>query len=344
MDVSHLSHPATGIGTYTRGSLAGLAEAGGGRHELIAFALANWRRAGAIGEQLDGVPVDLRVVRAPFAHAWRTGWSRLRRPAAERILGRVDVLHYWDWMYPPQRGGVRATTVSDLVPMLHPEWVTERTQQMHGAKYRDAAATCDVIFTDSHFTARDVVERLDVPEERVRVAYPGVDGRFRPDGDRAGLGRPYVLAVGTEPRKNAGILAETQRALPTGHAVAVVGEGPPSGVLGLGYVSDEELPRLYRGADVFVYPSLYEGFGIPVVEAMACGTPCVVSSHPSLDEAAGDVAVRVDPRDPAAVAAGIEQALAERDDLVRRGLEHARRFTWEATGRALLAGYEAALT
>jgi glycosyltransferase involved in cell wall biosynthesis len=104
-------------------------------------------------------------------------------------------------------------------------------------------------------------------------------------------------------------------------------------------VDHEELPRLYRGADAFVFPSRFEGFGIPVVEAMACGVPCVVSSHASLDEASGDAAVRVDPEDPDAIASGIERALAERDDLVRRGLEHARRFTWRKTGETMLRAY-----
>ncbi len=115
------------------------------------------------------------------------------------------------------------------------------------------------------------------------------------------------------------------------------------GVLRLGFTPHEELPRLYRGASVFVYPSRFEGFGMPIVEAMACGVPVVASSHPSLDEAAGDAAVRADPESPEDIARGIECALAERDELVRRGREHARRFTWLETGRAHLQGYADAL-
>ena len=100
---------------------------------------------------------------------------------------------------------------------------------------------------------------------------------------------------------------------------------------------------LYRGAAVFVYPSRFEGFGIPVIEAMACGVPCVVSSHPSLDEACGDAALRADPDSPEEFAAAITRALAERETLVQRGLEHARRFSWLETGRAHLQGYAEAL-
>jgi glycosyltransferase involved in cell wall biosynthesis len=97
---------------------------------------------------------------------------------------------------------------------------------------------------------------------------------------------------------------------------------------------------LYRGAAVFVYPSLYEGFGMPVVEAMACGTPVVASAHPSLDEACGAAAVRVDPHDPAAVAEGIREALARGDELRALGLRHARGFTWDGAGAAILRAYE----
>jgi glycosyltransferase involved in cell wall biosynthesis len=109
----------------------------------------------------------------------------------------------------------------------------------------------------------------------------------------------------------------------------------------LGFVSDEELARLYRGASAFAYPSRFEGFGIPVVEALASGTPALVSSHPSLDEASGDVALRADPDDPEAFAAALEAAL---DTPRGVGVDHAARFTWRACGEAVLAGYESALT
>ena len=347
-DVTPLSHQRTGIGNYIRGALAGLADATAEDDEVVAFAPTSAPGRRLIEASLEGIAVERRLKVLPFAHAWRTAWSRIARPPAERFLGRFDVLQFWDWMYPPQRAGVRATMIHDLVPIRFPEWVTERTRRMHGAKYRNAARTCDVVFVNCEFTRADVIDLLGIPQERTRVAYPGVDPRFAPDGERAQLGSPYVLTVATlEPRKNLATLLEAHRLLGDELTLAVAGgEGwgarpqlDRDGVVPLGYVSDDELPRLYRGASVVVYPSRFEGFGIPIVEAMASGVPCVVSSHPSLDEASGNAAVRVDPDSAEAIAQGVREALERRDELVRLGLAHARAFPWQGTGRAFLAGY-----
>ena len=350
-DVSPLSHPLLGIGNYIQGSLGGLAEAAAGEHEIVAFAPTSIRGPERIRAALAGMSVEVRTWPLPFSHAVRTAWSRLRRPAAERLLGGFDALHFSDWMYPPQRAGVRATTIHDLVPLHHPEWTTARTQSMHSRKYRNAAATCDVVFVNSAFTGRDVTATLGVPAERIRVAHPAPKPVFRPDGPAADLGAPYVLTVATlEPRKNLQVLVEAHRLLEGELQLAVVGgegwgeqpllDGP--GIRRLGFVSDEELARLYRGAAVVAYPSRFEGFGIPVIEAMACGAPVVASAHESLDEASGAAALRADPEEPAAFAAAIGQATLDRERLAALGLEHAKTFSWRAVGETFLRGYQEA--
>ena len=311
-DVSPLSHPRTGIGNYVLGSLAGLAEAAAGRHELIAFAPTRLRGRRLIHEALAGLPVDVRTLVLPWSHAFRMGWSRLGRPPVERWLGHVDALHFSDWVVPPQRSGIRSTMVHDLVPLRFPEWVTPRTRSMHGYKYA-RTAECDLVFVNSEYTGRDVQELLGVPAERIRVAPPGVPPAYTAEGERAELGRPYVLSLATlEPRKNLGTLVEAWQQLRDELALAVAGGAGWGGqeladdpaILKLGFVPEEEVPRLMRGAAVFVYPSLFEGFGMPIVEAMACGVPVVASSHPSMDEACGHAAVRVDPESADAIAAG----------------------------------------
>jgi glycosyltransferase involved in cell wall biosynthesis len=350
-DVSPLSHTLAGIGNYVRGSLAGLIEAAAGEHEIVAFAPTSPAGRTTIPRVLEGLDLELKLVPLPFSQRWRDAWSRLGRPPVERLVGALDVFHFSDWMYPPQAGGVRATTVHDLVPLRFPQWVTEKTRSMHGAKYENTARTCDLVFVNSEYTGREVVDRLGVAPERVKVAYPGVKEPFGADGVQADLGAPYVLTVATlEPRKNLGTLVEAHRLLGGNPLLAVAGgsgwgEQPAlrdPAIVRLGFVSDEELARLYRGAAVAVYPSRFEGFGMPVIEAMACGVPVVASSHPSLDEAAGDAAVRADPDDPAAIAAAIEEAAARRHELVPLGLEHARRFTWRRAGEVFLAGYREA--
>jgi glycosyltransferase involved in cell wall biosynthesis len=354
VDATPLSMPRTGIGNYVRGMIAGLLEAAEQRHEVVAFAATGIPGRRRLEASLDGLPVGRRIVTLPLARAWRAGWNRVQWPPAERIAGRFDVFHLSDWLHPPQVGGARATTIHDLVPLHFPDLVHPRTVRMHTASYLNAQ-TCDVVFANSEFTAVDVAERLRVAPERIRIAYPGIDPRFSPEGRRAELGAPYILTVSTlEPRKNLELLLEAfalvRRAKPE-LVLAVaggIGRGASAPAAGghvrlLGYVSDDELATLYRGAAAFAYPSTFEGFGIPIVEALASGVPAVVSAHSSLDEAAGEAAFRADPSSAEAFAEALERALDHGAELRTAGLDHARRFTWRACGEAVLRGYESVL-
>jgi len=254
---------------------------------------------------------------------------------------RADVLHCPTFRGPLRSRAPVCLTVHDLAVLRHPE-AFPRWHRLYGASglLRRVARRAELLLTVSEFTKRESVELLGVPESRVRVIGNAVDEVFTPDGPAAEGG--YVLAVGTrEPRKN---LARTVEAACLAGAELRVAGAPGWGGIeaagSLGFVSDEELARLYRGARCLVYPSLYEGFGIPVLEAMACGCAVVTSAGTALEEVAGGAAVLVDPRDPEAIAAGIREAIARRDELRWLGIARAREFTWRRVADAVEAAWQ----
>jgi glycosyltransferase involved in cell wall biosynthesis len=265
------------------------------------------------------------------------------------VLGRedgADVLHCPTYRGPVASKVPLVMTVHDLAVLRHPR-AFNRWSRAYGPRVvpRVVRAARRVIAV-SEFTRRELIELLDVPEEKIRVVPNGIDETFTRDGPAAE--GDYVLTVGTlEPRKNLQRVIEAAQS--AGIELRVVGargwgdvEVRGNGVRWLSDVSDVELARLYRGARCVAYPSLYEGFGIPVLEAMACGAPVVTSQRGATAEVAADAAILVDPADPRAIAAGIERADAERDRLVPRGLERARRFTWRAAADATVEVYREA--
>jgi glycosyltransferase involved in cell wall biosynthesis len=255
----------------------------------------------------------------------------------------VDVLHCPGIRAPVRPPAPLVVTVHDLGVLRRPEVFPRWSRRYSRLTLPRILRAAGRVIADSDFTKQELVELLKVDDGKIRVIPLAAGEVFRPDGPAAQ--GDYALAVGTlEPRKNLDrVVVAASR---VGVELRIVGEPGWGGVsptgdglCWLGRVPDEELARLYRGALCVAYPSLYEGFGLPILEAMACGAPVVTSAAGATAEVAGDAAVLVDPEDTEAIAAGIEEAIARRDDLAARGRRRATAFSWPATAEATVAVY-----
>ena len=292
-------------------------------------------------ERLPGVDVS-RLSFGGSGRVWALArdlaWYLALLPLRARDL---DVLHCTTYRAPLAARVPTVVTVHDLAVLRSPELFTAWTRLYARTWLRPTLRAADRVIAVSEFTKREVAALAGVPEERIRVVPNAVEPVFTPDGPTAE--GDYVLAVGTlEPRKNLPRLAEATERL--GLELRVVGAPGWGGVevpraRWLGRLPDEEVAALYRGALCLAYPSLYEGFGIPVLEAMRCGAPVVTSAGSAMAEVADGAAELVDPLDPASIAAGIERAVARREELRAAGFERARAFTWEAAAEATATVY-----
>ncbi len=355
-----------GIGRYTRelvGALLRLEEAREA-HRYTLFAAAGGRTA-SVGE----FPPAVRRRFLPLNDEWVARlWHRARLPIpVETFTGPIDLFYSPDFVLPPTRPRTRTLlTVHDLSFLRYPDHFVPKLVQYLSRVVPESVRRADRVLADSEATRADLVDLLGTPPEKVEVLYSGVDERFRPEGEpgererlraRYGLDRPYVLSVGTiQPRKNYIRLIRAFARLPVSGVMLVIAGArgwlyeevlaeaarQAERVRILGFVEDEDLPALYRGASLFVFPSFYEGFGLPVLEAMACGVPVVCSCASSLPEVAGDAALLVDPHDEEGLREAMERALEDeglRREMTARGRARAAAFTWERAARGLMAAF-----
>ncbi len=354
VDLRALVPAATGIGVYTRSLLLELAARGGLRY--LGMAHRPPREAG----ELAAAGIGLEHQDAPLGVIWQ----QLRLP---RRLARGDVDLFWSPLITlPLRCPVPAVaTVHDLTALLMPEMHTLKVRWSLLPFLRPSFEQARRLVTISRATADDLAFHFPQCREKIRVVYPGIDPEFRPGepaeiaATRAELGAPegYVLFVGTlEPRKNVGALldawamlrAENPRLLPlvlagpngwgSERLVRRIQAFAPLGVQSLGRVERSRLVRLFQAARVFVYPSLYEGFGFPAAEALACGVPVVASSSSSLPEVVGDAGLLVEPGDAGALAAKIASILSHpgrEAELRARAPGQAARFRWDRAAREM---------
>ena len=349
---------SAGIATYVR-ELTTLMAAGNPEHSFALFQPAPFRSRSPAAPRPANL-TDLRSWAYPLVMGYPARWMPSLL-SLESAVGAADLFHGTTYTIPRYTRAATVTTVHDLALLRHPELGNKDLVDMVEAAARNFERA-DRIIAVSDSTRTDLIELCAVAPEKIRVVHNGLSPVFRPprDATRSPIDSPYILHVGThEPRKNIVNLLHAFSMLRAGSEVVLVQVGGPGWetvdlhgltrklgvddrVRFLGAVEPSELPSLYAHARVFVYPSLYEGFGLPILEAMACGTPVVCSNRPALPEVAGDAAITVDPQSPEAIAEAIDRVLSSDElhtDMGRRGLSRAKAFSWSKCARETIGVY-----
>ena len=370
IDYTPALRQSAGIGRYTRGligALAGLDR----ENQYTLFC------AGQAPNAVTGWPSNFRVRTVPWqARHLAIAWHRLHLPLpAECLAGAAELFHSPDFTLPPLARAHGVVTVHDLSFLTVPECADPRLRAFLEHAVPGAVRRARRVLANSASTANDLNRLLRVPAEKISIVSAGIEPHFHPVSDPASLARAraryhlperFILGLGTlEPRKNfVGLIqayAELQRRAALPQDLVIAG-GPgwlyegiyeearrqvaPERICFPGFVADEDLPALYTLADAFAFPSLYEGFGIPPLEAMACGTPVICANNSSLPEAVGEAALLVDATDVNGLATGLFALLTDdglRARQVIAGLARAGRFTWSAAAAGLLAAYRQAM-
>lgn len=352
IDASPLVDSRGGISQYVAGLVRHLPSAGPD-HEYFLYASGRVREGIGIAE---GLPQ--RLVTVPkWAAGWRVAWDR------------IDVYHGTNYRLRGRGRQGEVLTIHDLAAERFPSLVKRGRAS---PKTRRVARRATAIITASESTARDLVELYGIPRQKISVIYNGVAKVFAPAPKqeareqvrrRCGIERPFILFAGTiEPRKNLPCLIRAYASLPRvkdEFALVIAGQwgwgklevdrtlsevGIAGNVHMMGYRSLDDLRWLYCAAELFVYPSLYEGFGLPPLEAMACGAPVITSRCSSLPEVVGSAGILVDPASVEELASSIGRVLEcgeLQDAMRRRGLAQAKRFSWETCARETLRVYAA---
>ncbi len=359
-----------GIGRYTRGLITTVAEL----DNQNSYTLMATPDAPLDGLQFFQNRPNFIHKLYPLAERWMTiGWHRLYLPVpVEWFSGPVQLFHSPNFILPPTHRAKTLLTVHDLSFIRHPQGAVTSLRKWLEKVVPRSLARADHILADSQSTKQDLIQIFNVSSHLITVVGAGVEARFQPVTDSRRLetvrrryhlppSEKFILSLGTlEPRKNfTGLIQAYNRspACQSHHLVIAGGKGwlfqeifaaadssPVADRIHLiGFVDDDDLPTLYSLADIFAFPSHYEGFGIPVIEAMACGTPVVCADNSCLPEVGGQAALQIGATDITALAEALHRLATDktlRQKAIDEGFRQAQRFTWPATARRLLAVYE----
>ncbi|PIU03177.1 hypothetical protein COT44_04765 [Candidatus Shapirobacteria bacterium CG08_land_8_20_14_0_20_39_18] len=361
IDISQLAYPGTGVATYTENLVNNLLNIDKENEYVLFYSslrienkrlkIENIKHRSNI-KNFRFPPIFLELI-----------WNKFHILPIETFTGKLDLFHTSDWLEPPAKCP-KVTTIHDLTVLKYPETFVPRGGHDIVANQKRkldlVKKESKIIIAVSENTKKDIVELLGIPESRIKVIYEAADEIYNPSTPlkvnkikkKYGIEGKYILAVGTrEPRKNLARVIEAHSRLTRSNLVTLViagkyGWGSEKSNIKdkklkiLGFVLKEDLALLYSGAECFVYPPLYEGFGLPVLEAMASGCPVVTSNVSSLAEIAGKAAILVNPENVEEIVQGIEKAIKNKEEMTKKGLIRAKEFSWEKTARETLKIYD----
>lgn len=363
LDISVLHGEKTGIGFYVHDLISKLIESNR-KNEFLLFGVVSFKEFNFLKRYQKYPNVRFRIIKIPTRTLGRffLYWQKIGWPKIEMLTKDIDIFHSFNWYLPPQKKGKVVATIFDLTPIIYPELHKENTIQLERLRLKRVIKFADLVITISEHTKKDFLKLS--PHKKIEVIYPAVSKEFSPKKnsqdkkilEKYNLKDGYILSVATlEPRKNVELLikAYLKSGLPQS-LVLVGGKGWknekllklvkkfPNRIKITGYILDNERPAFYRQALFLVYPSLYEGFGIPVLEAMSCGTPVITSNNSSLPEVGGDAVLYIDAKNIDQLAEKLRAVASNqklRRDLKRKSIIQSKKFSWDRSVKKLLSVY-----
>lgn len=354
IDVSSLSMPRTGIGQYQHNLLTTLLKIDQkNEYHPYAFNLRDNSKYDNLNFKVSAHKIPQRMITA-----W---WLAFKYPKLEQVTDDCDIYQVSEICQQPTKRKT-AAFIHDLTTLLYPEYHLYKNKFLYKRRFKNIKRHADVVLTNSLHTKCDIIEHLGIEADRIKVTQFGVEERFKPTTGTPIEGR-YICYLGTiEPRKNLINLMRAfkrlkdEESIP--HKLVLIGKDGwfyediyekmremhlENDVIRMGFVPDKDVPAILSGAELFVYPSFYEGFGLPVLEAMACGTPVVTSRTSSLPEVGGDAVKYCNPTQYKSIAEKLFEFIKsepEREKYKALGLERAKKFTWENCARKHIEVYE----
>lgn len=331
MDISQMAHGG-GVATYTKNLTAELSKLS--NLEMVYF-------YSSLRKPYRGKLKNVKKYHLPPT-LFEMLFNRWRNVSIERFIGPVDIFHSSDWTQPPSKAK-KVTTYHDVVPLKYPKLSHPKIVAVHKRRLWLVEQEIDFVIVVSEATKQDLLEISKIPEEKIRVIYEGVEDSFRPQlKDRVEKFRKltklpdrFVLSIGgVGERRNLKRVKEVCRDL--GYNLVILGQTLPD-------ILENDLPLLYSAATVLFYPSLYEGFGLPILEAMACGTPVITSDTSSMPEVGGDAALYVDPEDLDALTRKLKEVMEDgglRHMFIKMGFKQVKKFSWEKCARETAEIYQ----